>query len=74
MTPVRGLHTVAPGTHGSRGTCPECGASVSLVRDRWLQVHREGSAEYPYPSGSLGLCRGSLLPVTEPAYFGGSLG
>ena len=74
MRPVGGLQSVAPRARRARGICPECGAAVSLVRDRWLQVHREGSAEYPYPSGRLGLCVGSLLPVAEPANHGGSMG
>jgi hypothetical protein len=44
--------------------CPECGASVPVVADRWLHVHREGSPEYAYPRrGGPRRCRGSLLPV-----------
>jgi ribosomal protein S27AE len=46
----------------SQAVCPECGVSVPLVGDRWLQVHRQGSAEYVYPRGNAGArCPGSLL-------------
>jgi hypothetical protein len=45
-------------------TCPECGASVPIVADRWLDLHRAGSAEYPYPRGNRPMrCPGSLLQV-----------
>jgi hypothetical protein len=58
-----GSHGVS--MHSRRGSCRECGAVVPLVRGKWLQVHGRGSAEQPYPCGSLGLCPGSLLPVTD---------
>jgi anti-sigma regulatory factor (Ser/Thr protein kinase) len=44
-----------------RATCPECGASVPLVGERWLQVHLEGSGEYAFPHPDRQWCSGSLL-------------
>jgi anti-sigma regulatory factor (Ser/Thr protein kinase) len=46
---------------GPRATCPECGAFVPLVGERWLQVHLEGSAEYAFPHPDRQWCSGSLL-------------
>jgi adenine-specific DNA methylase len=46
---------------GAAAVCPECGALAPLVQG-WLQVHREGSAEYAYPRGQEYRCKGSLLP------------
>jgi hypothetical protein len=48
----------------SEATCPECGACVPLVGERWLHVHRAGSAEYAYPRGNSRRCPGSLLRIT----------
>lgn len=48
---------------GAAAFCPECGALVPLVHGRWLQVHRQGSAEYAYPRGQDHRCSGSLLPA-----------
>jgi anti-sigma regulatory factor (Ser/Thr protein kinase) len=45
----------------TRATCPECGASVPLVGERWLQVHLEGSDEYAFPHPERQWCSGSLL-------------
>jgi adenine-specific DNA methylase len=47
--------------------CPACGALVPLAQERWLQVHREGSAEYAYPRAGERRCAGSLLPATATA-------
>jgi anti-sigma regulatory factor (Ser/Thr protein kinase) len=44
-----------------RATCPDCGASVPLVGERWLQVHLEGSGEYAFPDRERQWCSGSLL-------------
>ena len=44
-----------------RSTCPECGASVPLVGERWLQVHQEGSDAYAFPHPDRQWCAGSLL-------------
>jgi anti-sigma regulatory factor (Ser/Thr protein kinase) len=44
-----------------RATCPECGASVPLVGERWLQVHLEGSDDYAFPHPDRQWCAGSLL-------------
>jgi anti-sigma regulatory factor (Ser/Thr protein kinase) len=44
-----------------RSTCPECGASVPLVGERWLQVHLEGSDAYAFPHPDRQWCSGSLL-------------
>jgi hypothetical protein len=52
-----------------RAICPECAAVVPLVGDRWLQVHRQGSAEYVYPRGEgRARCPGSLLLAESPAH------
>jgi hypothetical protein len=48
-------------------TCPECGAAVPVMGDRWLAAHREGSAEYPYPHAVRERCPGSLLSIRVPA-------
>jgi hypothetical protein len=45
----------------SHATCPECGASVPLVGERWIHVHSVGSAEYAYPRGDRRRCPGSLM-------------
>jgi anti-sigma regulatory factor (Ser/Thr protein kinase) len=45
----------------TRSTCPECGASVPLVGERWLQVHLEGSDEHALPHHDRQWCAGSLL-------------
>lgn len=47
----------------SRESCPECGAAVPLVGERWLGVHRAGSPEYAYPRGDRRRCPGSLLAI-----------
>jgi hypothetical protein len=47
----------------AEATCPECGARVPLVGQRWLHVHRVGSAEYAYPRGNSRRCPGSLMLV-----------
>lgn len=41
--------------------CPECGATVPLIRQRWLQVHNEGSAQYIFPGPDRPRCPGSLI-------------
>ncbi len=51
----------------SRATCPECGASVPVVRGRWLLVHNTGSPEYAYPRSDRPRCLGSFMPVSEGA-------
>jgi hypothetical protein len=48
---------------GHRFKCPHCGASVPLVRDRWLDLHNEGSAEYVCPRADRPRCPGSFLQV-----------
>jgi hypothetical protein len=48
---------------GAVNRCPECGADVGLLRERWLLVHREGSAGYDYPPRGRRRCPGSLLQV-----------
>lgn len=52
--------TTSGDTHA---TCPECGASVPVVRVRWLNVHTVGSAEYTFQTGTFNRCPGSLMPV-----------
>ncbi len=49
-----------PTTEPLGAVCRECGARVPLVRDRWLHVHRTGSAEYAFP-GAADRCPGSLM-------------
>lgn len=56
----------SPGNH-PHATCPECGASVPMVRERWLHVHSVGSAEYAYPRGDRRRCPGSLMLPRELA-------
>lgn len=41
---------MGPFESGAAFVCPECDALVPLVQG-WLQVHRQGSAEYAYPPG-----------------------
>lgn len=55
--------TVPPVQVGHEATCPECDAMVPLVGERWLGVHRTGSAEYSYPRGPRNRCPGSLLAI-----------
>ena len=43
--------------------CPECGAYVPLVRERWLHVHNEGSPTYIFPGPDRPRCPGSFMPV-----------
>lgn len=45
--------------------CPQCGTCVPLVRDRWLQVHSEGSADYLFPCADR-RCIGSFMPAQRP--------
>lgn len=47
----------------SQAPCPECGAPVPLVADRWLLAHWEGSSDYAYPRGQRARCPGSFLPI-----------
>ena len=49
--------------------CPECGAYVPLVRERWLHVHNEGSPSYTFPGPDRPRCPGSFLMAvrTRPA-------
>jgi hypothetical protein len=46
-----------------QAVCPHCGASVPLVRDRWLHVHNEGSTDYVIPRADQPRCPGSFLPI-----------
>jgi hypothetical protein len=55
--------TVQPVQVRPAATCPECAAVVPLVRERWLGVHRIGSAEYCYPRGPRNRYPGSLLAI-----------
>lgn len=57
----------------THATCPECGASVPLVGERWLHVHRIGSAEYAYPRGARTRCPGSLMLARQPSPYAGPL-
>ena len=44
-----------------QAVCPECGALVPLVRDRWLHVHNVGSAAYMFPGPDRPRCPGSFI-------------
>lgn len=50
-------------TNGPEQVCPECGATVQVLRGRWLVLHREGVAGYDYPAMGRRRCPGSLLSV-----------
>lgn len=43
-------------------TCPECGASVPVIGQRWLAAHRSGGAER-HPPAVGRRCPGSLLVI-----------
>lgn len=43
-------------------TCPECGASVRVIGQRWLAAHSSGSAERNPPAVGR-RCPGSLLVI-----------
>jgi hypothetical protein len=55
--------TVPPVQVQPEATCPECAAVVPLVAQRWLGVHRTGSAEYSHPRAPRSRCPGSLLAI-----------
>lgn len=46
--------------------CPRCGACVPLIRNRWLHVHNEGSADYVFPRADRPRCLGSFMPANQP--------
>ena len=51
--------------------CPECGALVPLVRDRWLHLHNVGSTAYTFAGPDRPRCPGSFILATGRGRAGG---
>ena len=45
--------------------CPECGALVPLLRERWLRVHNVESPTYTFPGPDRPRCPGSFILATR---------